>query len=274
MKYFEPKEIEASKLYSLLSDAVTPRPIAFVSTIDDKGNKNLSPFSFFGMFSINPPILIFSPSRRVRDNTTKDTLENVLKTKEAVICMVNQEIVHQMSLSSTEYSSDINEFEKSGLTELKASKVKPSLVKESPVNFECKVNDVISMGNEGGAGSLVICEVVAIHADEEIFDENNNIDALKYNIISRYGGNWYGKTTKEGLFKIEKPISRIGIGVDNLPPEIKNIKVFTGHHLAQLATIETLPNMDSFNSSKSVHIKVKELIENGKTEEAWRLLSS
>ena len=237
MKYFEPKEIEASKLYSLLSDAVTPRPIAFVSTIDDKGNKNLSPFSFFGMFSINPPILIFSPSRRVRDNTTKDTLENVLKTKEAVICMVNQEIVHQMSLSSTEYSSDINEFEKSGLTELKASKVKPSLVKESPVNFECKVNDVISMGNEGGAGSLVICEVVAIHADEEIFDENNNIDALKYNIISRYGGNWYGKTTKEGLFKIEKPISRIGIGVDNLPPEIKNIKVFTGHHLAQYGFI-------------------------------------
>ncbi|MCP3933021.1 MAG: flavin reductase family protein [Bacteroidetes bacterium] len=274
MKYFDPQDIETSALYRILSDAVTPRPIAFVSTVDAKGNKNLSPFSFFGIFSINPPILVFSPTRRVRDNTTKDTLENVLETKEAVICMVNQKIVHQMSLSSTEYSAVINEFVKSGLTEVKATKVKPSLVKESPLNFECKVIDVISMGNEGGAGNLIICEVVAIHANENIFDQNNKIDALKYDVISRYGGNWYGKTTKEGLFEIEKPISSRGIGIDQLPQEIRKSKVLTGYHLAQLATIEKLPDNGSYNPSESIHVRAKELIEEGKTEEAWTLLNS
>ncbi len=274
MKYFDPKQIEISKLYSLLSDAVTPRPIAFVSTVDSDGNKNLSPFSFFGMFSVNPPILVFSPTRRIRNNTTKHTLQNVIATKEAVICLVNQEIAQQMSLASTEYPDGINEFEKAGFTALQSKKVQPALVKESPINFECKVNDVITLGKEGGAGNMVICEVIGIHINEQIFDKNEKIDPLKLDIVSRYGGNWYGRTTENGLFEIEKPISKMGIGFDLLPKEIRNSKILTGHHLALLATIEALPKSNEFTNSNSVHEKAKQLIDEGKVAEAWKILEN
>ncbi len=272
MKYFDPKQIEISKLYSLLSDAVTPRPIAFVSTVDSDGNKNLSPFSFFGMFSINPPILVFSPTRRIRNNTTKHTLENVKTTKEAVICLVNQEIAQQMSLASTEYPDGINEFEKAGFTALKSKKVQPALVKESPINFECKVNDVLALGEEGGAGNMVICEVVGIHINENVLDKNEKIDPLKLDIVSRYGGNWYGRTTEEGLFEMEKPISKMGVGFDLLPTEIKNSSTLTGHHLAILASIEMLPKNKKFSDSKKIHEKAKLLIDDGKVTEAWKTL--
>jgi len=272
MKYFDPKQIEIAKLYSLLSDAVTPRPIAFVSTVDADGNPNLSPFSFFGMFSINPPILIFSPTRRIRNNTTKHTLENVLATKEAVICLVNQEIAQQMSLASTEYPDGINEFEKAGFTALKSKLVKPALVKESPMNFECKVNDVVALGDKGGAGNLVICEVIGIHVNENILDKNEKIDPLKLDIVSRYGGNWYGKSTKNGLFEIEKPISKMGIGFDLLPKEISKSTVLSGHQLAILASIESLPENKSFSASESIHRKARQLIDEGKVKEAWKIL--
>jgi len=272
MKHFDPNQIEIAKLYSLLSDAVTPRPIAFVSTVDEDGNQNLSPFSFFGMFSINPPILIFSPTRRIRNGTTKHTLENVLATKEAVICLVNQEIAQQMSLASTEYPDGVNEFEKAGFTAISSKVVKPALIKESPVNFECKVNDVVSLGNEGGAGSLVICQVVGIHINEDILDENDKIDPLKLDIISRFGGNLYGKTTPEGLFEIEKPISKMGIGFDLLPKEIRNSAVLSGHHLAILASIETLPKNTNYTDSTVIHKKAKQLIDEGKSNEAWKIL--
>ncbi len=272
MKHFDPKQIEIAKLYSLLSDAVTPRPIAFVSTVDVNGNRNLSPFSFFGMFSINPPILVFSPTRRIRNNTTKHTLENVKATKEAVICLVNQEIAQQMSLASTEYPDGINEFEKAGFTALTSKIVQPALVEESPINFECKVNDIIALGEKGGAGNMVICEVVGIHIHENILDENEKIDPLKLDIISRFGGNWYGRTTDEGLFEIEKPISKMGVGFDSLPDEIKNSDILTGHHLAILASIESLPKNKKFNDSSKVHEKVKQLIDEGKVTEAWKTL--
>jgi len=272
MKYFEPKQLEIAKLYSFLSDAVTPRPIAFVSTLSEDGKPNLSPFSFFGMFSINPPILIFSPTRRIRNNTTKHTLENVLQTKEAVICLVNQEIAQQMSLASTEYPDGINEFEKAGFTPIKSKIVQPALVKESPINFECKVNDVIALGDKGGAGNLVICEVVGMHINENILDGDGKIDPLKLDIVSRYGGNWYGKTTKEGLFEIEKPISKMGIGFDLLPKEISNSSILSGHHLAILASIESLPEKVAFTESKSRHQQAKQLIDEGKVTEAWQTL--
>lgn len=274
MKHFDPSKIEIAKLYSLLSDAVTPRPIAFVSTVDTNGNRNLSPFSFFGMFSINPPILIFSPTRRIRNNTTKHTLENVLATKEAVICLVNQEIAQQMSLASTEYPDGVNEFEKAGFTAIESKLVKPALVKEAPMNFECKVNDVVSLGNEGGAGSLVICQVIAIHVNEHILDENDKINPLKLDIISRFGGNWYGRTTPEGLFEIEKPISKMGIGFDLLPKEIRSSKVLSGHHLAILASIESLPKNANYTESSLIHQKAKQFIDQGRIDEAWKILET
>lgn len=273
MIHFDPNQIEIAKLYSLLSDTVTPRPIAFVSTVDTKGNKNLSPFSFFGMFSINPPILVFSPTRRIRNNTTKHTLENAKATKEVVICLVNQKIAQQMSLASTEYPDGINEFEKAGFTALKSKVVQPALIKESHINFECKVNDVIALGKEGGAGNMVICEVVGIHVNEKVLDNDGKINPLKLDIVSRYGGNWYGRTTKEGLFEMEKPISKMGIGFDLLPKEIRNSKVLSGHHLAILASIESIPENNRFSDSGAVHKNAKQLIDDGKIDEAWKVLT-
>ena len=264
-------------LYQYLSAAITPRPIAFVSSIDSKGNKNLSPFSFFNIFSINPPVLVFSPVRRVRDNTSKHTLHNLHQRKECVISLVTEEIAQQVSLSSCDFDSETNEFEKAGFTEVKSDLVTPSRVKESPVNFECKVNDIISLGDEGGAGSLVICEILKIHINKNVLDTNNAIDPFKLNIVSRLGANWYGKTTKESLYEIAKPISRMGMGIDNLPREIINSKILTGNELAILASAENIPDKNEFTlrdnkNTEEKHILAKEFLSQGNAEDAWQIL--
>ncbi|NNL01304.1 MAG: flavin reductase family protein, partial [Eudoraea sp.] len=218
-----PSEIATGKLHSYLLGAVGPRPIAFASTIDERGIPNLSPFSFFNVFSANPPILIFSPARRVRNNTTKHTLDNVLKIKEVVINIVNYELVQQMSLTSTEYGEKENEFIKAGLTMLDSDLVRPFRVAESPVQFECIVTKVEALGKEGGAGNLVFSEVVKMHLHETILDENGSIDQFKIDQVARMGGNWYSRANK-GMFEVPKPLSRLGIGVDNIPEEIKSLR--------------------------------------------------
>jgi flavin reductase (DIM6/NTAB) family NADH-FMN oxidoreductase RutF len=240
MKTIDPKAVSTAALHGYMLGAVTPRPIAFASTIDSAGNVNLSPFSFFNVFSANPPIMIFSPARRGRDNTTKHTYENVLQVKEVVINIVNYDIVQQMSLSSTEYGKGVNEFEKAGLTPLASQTIKPPRVAESPVQFECRVNEVISLGTEGGAGNLVICEVLKMHINEAILDAEGKIDPVKLDAVSRMGGNWYGRA-KQGMFEVPKPLSRLGIGFDQLPEAIRTSKLLTGNDLAMLANVEVLP---------------------------------
>ncbi len=205
IKSFDPETLETRDLHKLLLSAVAPRPIAFASTIDSKGNVNLSPFSYFNVFSSNPPILIFSPSRRVRDNTTKHTLENADETREVVINMVDYSIVEQMSKSSNEYAKGVNEFTKTGLTEVSSLKVKPPRVLESPVSFECVVDNIISLGEKGGAGQLVIAKVVHIHVNSEMLDSNDQIDPTKLDLVARLGGDWYSRVTKESMFTISKP---------------------------------------------------------------------
>ena len=240
MKTIDPKAVSTAALHGYMLGAVTPRPIAFASTIDAEGKVNLSPFSFFNVFSANPPIMIFSPARRGRDNTTKHTYENVLQVKQVVINIVNYDIVQQMSLSSTEYGKGVNEFEKAGLTPLASQTVKPPRVAESPVQFECKVNEVVSLGTEGGAGNLVICEVLKMHIDEAILDVNGNIDPIKLDAVSRMGGNWYGRA-KEGMFEVPKPLTTLGIGFDQLPKVVYSSKFLTGNDLAMLANVKVLP---------------------------------
>ena len=268
---------ETENLYQYLSAAVTPRPIAFVSTIDSKGNKNLSPFSFFNVFSIKPPILVFSPVRRTRNNTSKHTLDNVHQVKECVVCLVSQEIVQQVSLSSCDFDAETNEFEKAGFTEMKSHTVTPSRVKESPINFECKINDIITLGKEGGSGSLVLCEVLKIHINENVLNTNDMIDPFKLNIVSRLGANWYGKTTQKSIYEIAKPISRIGMGIDNLPEEIRRSEILTGNELAILASGENIPKKNEFilrnhKDLSEKHILAKEFLGQGKVEEAWQIL--
>ncbi len=282
-----PKDIPTSKLHSYLLGAVGPRPIAFASTVDSDGNPNLSPFSFFNAFSSNPPILVFSPSRRVRNNTTKHTLENAKATKEVVINVVNYDMVQQMSLSSTEYKKGVNEFKKAGLTMLTSDVVKPFRVSESPVQFECKVNDIIALGNEGGAGNLIICEVLKMHISVAILDENNIIDQHKIDLVSRMGGNWYSRANK-GLFEVPKPLSSIGIGVDNIPQEIRNSNILTGNDLGMLGNISELPTeeeiTDFTNKSLAIrtllsaddkaerHKKAQEFLINNDVLSAWKVL--
>ena len=268
---------ETENLYQYLSAAVTPRPIAFVSTIDSKGNKNLSPFSFFNVFSIKPPILVFSPVRRARNNTSKHTLDNLHQVKECVVCLVSQEMVQQVSLSSCDFNAETNEFEKAGFTEMKSDTVTPSRVKESPINFECKINDIITLGKEGGSGSLVLCEVLKIHINENVLNTNDMIDPFKLNIVSRLGDNWYGKTTQESIYEIVKPISRIGMGIDNLPEEIRRSEILTGNELAILASVENIPKKNEFilRDNKDIeekHILAKEFLGQGKVEDAWQIL--
>ena len=277
IKTIDVKSGETSGLYQYLSAAVTPRPIAFVSTIDVEGNKNLSPFSFFNVFSVNPPILVFSPVRRVRNNTSKHTLDNVHEVKECVISLVTEEIAQQVSLASCDFDVETNEFEKAGFTEVISDVVTPSRIKESPINFECKVNEVITLGKEGGAGSLVLCEILKMHIDTEVLDENNAIDPFKLNIVSRLGANWYGKTTKESLYEIAKPISRMGMGIDKLPEAIKTSEILTGKELAILASAKNIPTKKEFSlaeekSTAEKHILAKELLSKGKAEDAWQLL--
>ena len=275
IKTIDVKSGDNAELYKYLSSAITPRPIAFVSTVNKNGSKNLSPFSFFNVFSINPPILIFAPVRRIRNNTSKDTLENVKQIKECVISIVTKNIDQQVSLSSCDYDVDINEFEKAGFTELKSDLIKPSRIKESPINFECKVNKIIDLGTEGGSGSLVLCEVLKMHINKSILNEFNDIDPFKLNVVSRLGANWYGKTTKDSLYEIAKPISKKGMGFDNLPLHIKNSKILTGNELAILASRECLPEKSEINNNLSIdekHLKAKKYLSKGKYEEAWQIL--
>lgn len=264
-------EISSVQLQTIMQTAVAPRPIALASTVDKNGNINLSPFSFFNMFSTVPPILIFSPSRRVRDNTTKHTLENVLEVPEVVIGTVNFPIVQQISLASTEYEDGVNEFIKSGLTMKDAELIKPKLIEECPVNFECKVLEVKHLGNQGGAGNLVICEVLKIHIREEYLNEEGNLDQKKLDMVARLGGNWYSRNNENNLFEVPKPLVTKGIGFDLLPDEIKYSKVFTGNDLGMLANIEVLPG-EHFHADENIHQDVQKLLLESRVEEAWKLL--
>ena len=287
MLSIDPKEIPTAKLQGYLQGAIGPRPIAFASTIDKDGTPNLSPFSFFNVFSANPPILVFSPSRRVRDNTIKHTLINAELNREVVINVVNYAIVQQASLSSTEYGEGVNEFIKSGLTMLPSDIVKPFRVKESPVQFECRVKDIISLGDGGGAGNLIICEVVKLHVDENILDENGAVDQNKIDLVSRMGGNWYSRANA-GLFEVEKPLTTLGIGVDAIPDFVKESSVFDGNDLGKLGNVETLPTEEEIDTfvegsfeTKAVlsadddtkkYLKAKEHLDNNEVLTAWKVL--
>jgi len=289
MLSFEPKDLSTQKLHSYLLSAVAPRPIAFASTIDKEGRPNLSPFSFFNVFSSNPPILIFSPNRRVRDNSVKHTLENAEDVREVVINMVNFDIVQQTSLTSTEYDKGVNEFEKAGLTMLKSDMVKPFRVAESPIQFECKINDIIYLGTEGGAGNLIICEIVKFHITEDVLDENKVIIQEKLDLVARAGGNYYNRA-KRGFFEIPKPNQSLGIGVDVMPESVKNSMILTGNDLGLLGNIEKLPTqveIDNFvknvserypNITTMSHREKHKIAHNylsyGDIESAWKLLLS
>ncbi|MEP0133628.1 MAG: flavin reductase family protein [Eudoraea sp.] len=265
-----PSEITTGQLHSYLLGAVGPRPIAFASTIDEKGIPNLSPFSFFNVFSANPPILIFSPARRVRDNTTKHTLNNVLKTKEVVINIVNYELVQQMSLTSTEYGQNVNEFTKAGLTMLDSDLVKPFRVAESPVQFECKVTKVETLGKQGGAGNLVFAEVVKMHIQESILDENGSIDQFKIDQVARMGGNWYSRANK-GMFEVPKPLSKLGIGVDNIPEDIRSMKMLTGNDLGLLGNVDRIPDKNDVEEFKTTNDQIRSIVKNKDTKELRRI---
>ena len=273
-----------------LQHAIAPRPICFASTIDKEGNVNLSPFSFFNLFSSNPPVVIFSPARRVRDNTTKHTLQNVMEVPEVVINMVDYDMVQQISLASCDFAKAENEFIKAGFTQENASIVKPPMVKESKVKLECKVLEIKALGTEGGAGNLVICEVLAMHIDESILDADNKIDQTKYNLVARLGGDWYCKISNENLFKVAKPNIKIGIGIDSLPAAIRNSKILSGNHLGQLANVNELPvidaafeneilkqivqyfNLDPLEMETETHKLAASLLNDGDTTAAWQVL--
>lgn len=256
MLTIDPKELSPAKLQGYLQSAIAPRPIAFASTIDKNGKPNLSPFSFFNIFSSNPPILVFSPARRVRDNTIKHTLINCHDTKQVVINVVNFDIVQQMSLSSTEYPEGVNEFVKAGFTAIPSENVKPYRVAESPVQFECKVNEIIALGTEGGAGNMIICEVVKMHINEAVLDANGTIDPMKIDLVSRLGGNWYSRSN-QGLFEVEKPLTTLGIGVDAIPNFVKESAVFDGNDLGKLGNVEALPTEEEITIFVKQNFEVK-----------------
>ncbi len=256
MLTLDPNELSPAKLQGYLQSAVAPRPIAFASTIDKNGKPNLSPFSFFNIFSSNPPILVFSPARRVRDNSIKHTLINCQNTKQVVINVVNYDIVQQMSLSSTEYPDGVNEFAKAGFTAIPSDIVKPYRVAESPVQFECKVNEIIALGTEGGAGNMIICEVVKIHINEAVLDENGTIDPMKIDLVSRLGGNWYSRAN-HGLFEVEKPLATLGIGVDLIPDFVKESPIFNGNDLGKLGNVESLPTNEEITIFVKQNFEVK-----------------
>ena len=289
MLEINPKDLSTKDLHGYLLSSVGPRPIALVSTIDNEGRPNLSPFSFFNVFSANPPIAIFSPARRVRNNTTKHTLQNAVSTKEVVINVVSYPIVEQTSLSSTEYKEGVNEFIKSGLTPLESIQVKPYRVKESPVQMECIVKEIISLGEEGGAGNLVVCEIVKMHISENVLSEHHQIDPNKIDLVGRMGGNWYCRASNNSLFEVQKPNSKIGIGYDQLPLHIRNSDILSGNDLAKLANVESLPSIEDVKKFKgnkdlvkilkssvdeeqtreNLHYHCKKLLQENKILDAW-----
>jgi flavin reductase (DIM6/NTAB) family NADH-FMN oxidoreductase RutF len=271
-----------------LQASVSPRPIAFVSSVDKEGHVNLSPFSFFNMFSMNPPILIFSPSRRVRNNTTKHTLENVQEIPEVTINIVNYKMVQQTSLASCDFPKGVNEFTKAGFTEVASTKIKPPRVGESHVSFECKVNQVIPLGTEGGAGNLVICEVLLMHVDDNVLDEQGRIDPYKMDSVARMGNDYYCRAQGEAVFSVPKPNEKIGIGMDAIPLSIRHSKILTGNDLGILGNIEKLPDAESVEkfkqenlftelsnqSKEQVHLLAKGFLAEGNVEAAWMVLLS
>ncbi len=295
MLTIDPKEIKTGLFHSYMLASIAPRPIAFASTIDKEGNLNLSPYSFFNAFGSKPPILVFSPARRVRDNTIKHTLENIYETKEVVINVVNYSMVQQTSLASTEYPKGVSEFVKSGFTPIPSTLVKPFRVKESPVQMECKVLEVKEMGNLGGAANLIICEILLMHISEDILDHENKIDANKIDLVARMGGNLYCRASGSSLFEVTKPLSTLGMGVDNLPINIRLSNVLTGNNLGQLGNSEKLPTTEEVNEFVSrdfmkelktrfahhpeihktkLHELAKTLLEKGHIDDAWKVLLS
>lgn len=285
MLTINPKNIDISTLHGYLLASVAPRPIALASTVDEHGNPNLSPFSFFNVFSANPPILIFSPARRVRDNTTKHTLENALKTKEVVINVVNFEMVQQTSLASTEYDKNVNEFDKAGFKMIKSEQVKPYRVYESPVQYECSVNDIIELGQKPGAGNLIICEVLRMHINKNILDENNVIDQYKLDLVARAGGSFYSRS-RSTFFEIPKPLHKKGVGVDTIPEDILSSEVLTGNNFGMLGNVEAIPSQDDVNKFikdkpkylgleiNEKHKFAQEFLKNNDVLSAWKVLLS
>jgi len=293
MKTIIIESLSIAELHNYLNHAVAPRPICFASTIDGEGNVNLSPFSYFNVFSVNPPICVFSPSRRVRDNTTKHTLENIKEVPECVINIVNYDMVQQVSLASVEYAKGVNEFVKAGFTELASEVVRPPRVAESPIQLECMVKDVIALGDGPGAGNLVIAEIKRIHLSDDILDADGKIVQHKVDHVARLGGDWYCRITADNLFKVAKPVSTVGIGVDALPKAIRSSTVLTGNNLGQLGNVERLPTDqdieiysqtgdikelldatigDSQTRDIQLHLKAKQLLDAGRVVEAWMVL--
>jgi flavin reductase (DIM6/NTAB) family NADH-FMN oxidoreductase RutF len=284
------KDLKAAEKQYYLQHVIAPRPICFASTMDKAGNVNLSPFSFFNLFSSSPPIVIFSPSRRVRDNTTKHTLQNVQEVPEVVINIVTYDMVHQTSLASCEYPKNVNEFIKSGFTPEPATLVKPPMVKESKVKLECSVLEIKPLGSEGGAGNLVICEILRMHINDSLLDENKKMDQLKIHHVARLGGDWYCVVNEHNLFQVQKPNTELGIGLDMLPESIRKSKILTGNELGQLANMRELPTIDAsfddghlkqimqyYNTNpeemeKELHAYAKKLLGEGKVNEAWQVL--
>ncbi len=284
------KDIKTSDVSNYLQYAIAPRPICFASTVDAKGNVNLSPFSFFNLFSTNPPVIIFSPARRIRDNITKHTLQNILEVPEVAVNIVSYDMIQQVSLSSCEYPKEVDEFIKAGFTKEPSQLIKPPRVKESPVQMECKVIEVKSLGNDGGAGNLVIAEIIMIHIHENILNDDGNIDQRKLDLACRLGGNWYGRVNSNNIFEVKKPNIELGIGIDALPVSIKNSKILTGNNLGQLANVNEMPSIEpSYEDDKlknifqyysiepeemekELHLYAADLLNEGKVHEAWQVL--
>ncbi|WP_232058364.1 flavin reductase family protein [Nibribacter ruber] len=294
MKVFDPKEISTGEFHALMLGAIAPRPIAFASTVDKEGNVNLSPFSFFNCFGSNPPVLIFSPARRVRDNSGKHTLDNVLETGEVVINICNYAIVEQMSLASTEYDRGVNEFTKSGLTPVASTLIAPPRVAEAPAAFECKVLEVKPIGDKGGAANLVICEAVLLHVNENILGpDGKKIDPFKLDAVARLGGDWYLRANGDCLFELPKPLQSKGMGIDQLPAHIRTSKVLTGNNLARLGNTEAMPTpeelrayehepmlrymlqthaQDTQEQERQLHLFAQKMLEEGRVQDAWKVL--
>lgn len=287
---FNLPELKPAEKQYYLQHVVAPRPICFASTIDREGNVNLSPFSFFNIFSTHPPVVIFSPSRRVRNNTIKHTLENVLQVPEVVINIVTYHMVQQTSLASCDFPRDVDEFTKAGFTKEPATLIRPPMVKESKAKLECKVLEVKSLGEEGGAGQLVICEVLVLHLDDDLLNEDKKIDQSKLELVARLGGDWYCRVTKENLFMVPKPNVKLGIGMDSLPENVRNSSILTGNQLGQLANVHEMPQVEpSFDDEhlkniiqyfsvspeemeKELHRYAARLLDEGKTDAAWQVL--
>jgi len=281
----DPKQIPVPRMHALLLGAVTPRPIAFASTIDNAGNVNLSPFSFFNCFGANPPLLIFSPARRGRDNTVKHSYENVLEVAEVVINVVTHDMVQQTNLASAEFPKGVDEFVKAGFTAIPSVKVKPPRVGESPVSMECKVLQVIRTGDQGGAGNLVICEVVYMHIKDEVLDAEGKIDPFKLDAVARLGSDWYCRVQGDSIFKLPKPLDRPSLGIDQIPERIRFSKILTGNDLGLLGNVERLPDqaeVDAFNTAEiqklkhgdeeAIHQAAKQYLSQGRVLDAWKLL--